>query len=82
MDTFQALILSQFAREGLTQTPLFSAWEMEKIQAPPPGKVKGDVLWPVWSWDLVKYEVLSLLHWNHNEAHCLVSSSLPALLSR
>ena len=78
--TFQALILSRFARENLTQTPFFSAWEMTQTQAWPPGKVEGDVLLPIQSWDLVRSEMLSLLHFSHKEACCLVTSSLPALL--
>lgn len=80
MGMFQALVLSQFAREGLTQTTLFSAWEMKPTQAPSPGKAERDVLLPVWSWDSVKCEMLSLLCFRHNEARCLVTSSLPALL--
>lgn len=47
--TFHLVIPSQFAREGLTQTPLLLAWEMKQTQAVPPGKVEGDVLLPVWS---------------------------------
>lgn len=75
MGMFQALILSQFAREDLTQPPLFSAWETKQTQALPPGKVEGDVLLPVWSW-----EMLTLLRFSHSEARSLVTSLLPALL--
>lgn len=75
MDTFQALTLSQFARECLTQTPFFL--EVKQMQALPPGKVEGDILLSVQPW-----QMLSLLHFSHNEACYLVTSLLPALLPR
>lgn len=77
MDTFQALTLSQFARECLTQTPFFLVWEVKQMQALRPGKVEGDILLSVQPW-----QMLSLLHFSHNEACCLVTSLLPALLPR
>lgn len=79
MGIFQASILRQFEREGLTHPPLSVAWEMKQTRAPPPGKGEVDLLLPVWSWDLVKCKMLSLPHFSHEEAY-LSMSSLPALL--
>lgn len=78
MGISQALILRQFEREDLTHPLLSVAYEMKHTQALPPGKVEGDLLLPVWSWDLVKCKRLNLPHFNHKEAY-LSMSSVPAL---
>lgn len=79
MGTLQALILSLFSRKVLTQTPLFSAWDMKQTKALSLGKVEGKPFLSVWSWDLVKCEMLTLLYVRYNEA-CYLVSSLLALL--
>lgn len=79
MGISQALILRQFEREGLTHLPLSMAWEMKQTQAPSPGNMEGELLLPVWFWNLVKCKMLSLFQFSHKEAY-LSMLSLPALL--